>query len=172
MSHTETTELRSTAQASVRLTAVMDRLRDLVVLLVALLVFGASSQSAVCEVECAMEVSPAGCSSATSPGQHLTTSSADGMDGSPSHCSRTKTASHRGDSAHGSEQQDGDCCKQASVWMSGETRAMTSGPRASQRTVVEVLPIALALCGSHARATETPPLRPLSADPLSVILRV
>jgi hypothetical protein len=54
-------------------------------MLVALVIFGASSQSAVCEVECEMEVSQPSCHSAESVGQHASTVGAPVADMSPAH---------------------------------------------------------------------------------------
>lgn len=140
-------------------------------MIVALLIFGASSQSAVCEVECEMEVSQPSCYSAGLANQRASTAGALPADMSPSHFHQLPKGSTDQAVVQGIERCDDDFCKQASGWAVNETRSASNDLDAGQR-VVEVLPMDLALADAPARATETPPSRPLSAHPLSVILRV
>lgn len=143
----------------------------MLVMFVAFLVLGASSQSAVCEVECEMEIPQLSCHSAGYAGEHASTAGAPAADMSPAHLHQLPKGSSGQAFVQGIERCDGDCCKQASGWAADETRPASNDLEVGQRAV-EVLSIDLAIPDPNTTATETPPLRPLSAHPLSVVLRV
>jgi hypothetical protein len=136
------------------------RLKNGLLLLIAFLVFGASSRAAVCDLKCALQNQPGGCHAAMGTSQTLVA-----MD--MSHCSESTSAGTRCVmSLH-----EGSC---SHPFVLALEKNSSSGVRFGdmQWIVVEIRPALTALYGRDRIASKSPPLRMAAVDHLLLSLRV
>jgi hypothetical protein len=138
------------------------RIKHGLVLLLALLVVGASSQAAVCELSCAARMQAGACHEAASVRQAASSQmSAD--------CMTAMSAHKQGLSVEGGH--DGSCNHPAAV-------AFEKGPSSERElhdvawVVVDVLPVRMASTGRVGTAGENRRLRPVVSTPRLVSLRI
>jgi hypothetical protein len=133
-------------------------------MVVALVVLGASSQAAVCELACGPQVSAVSCSAAM---RH-----SEAMVMSHGHCSHAMGMA----SMHGAVQSVGGfhagSCGHVSVPVFAKGGSGVVHFSAVQWVLVGVVPVDRALTGGAAGVGGRPPLVPVGVDPLVVSLRV
>lgn len=147
------------------------RLRNVLAMLMALFVMGASSQAAVCELACELQVQVAGCHTAgsTGHGQEMTAMAA-GM--AHDHCDHgMHVAPVRGMIDSAASCGDGSC-SHASLPVLAKGSSSVVHFSAVQWVVVEVVPVALRVTGGGLDVVSRPPLLTSGVDPLLVSLRV
>jgi hypothetical protein len=145
-----------------KMKAVSTRIKNGLLLLIALCVFGASSQAAVCELTCALLSQPGGCHGTAGASQGLVA-----MDMSRGHCSESMPAG----AGCVKSRPEGNCSHP--FVLSLEKRSAGGIQFADmQWAVVEVLPVPTALPEPDGTASKSPPLRLAGAHFLVVSLRV
>jgi hypothetical protein len=142
------------------------RLRNGLALLIALLVFGASSQSAVCEISCALLTGTGGCLVvASSSARH------DVMNMAGMRCMGMAKSAMQDTSASIGIQMDGSC-NHPFVLALGKNIANKTPFANMQWLVVDVLPLQTTLFGRDRITIKIPPLRSAAINPLLISLRV
>ena len=137
-------------------------LRGLLAVVVTLLMLGASSQAAVCELMCGLHVEES-CHLATSTG-------AAQMEGPHAHCSHGMGAMQR--VGHEAVARGDDSCNHASIPDFVKGGSPAGHFDAVQWVVVDVVQVVGRVLDGGGRAVGRPPLLLGGVDPLSVSLRV
>jgi hypothetical protein len=162
----------------------LNRFQRVLAVMVALFVLGASSQAAVCELACGLQVHPAAChasmeaSASTMPGMTADHPAIEHMAGmSHEHCSHGMAMSAMRGVMHSvNSLADGACSHTEvsafDVSKTGKAGAASVSFAAVQWIAVAVVPIDLTLPVSYASAGKRPPLVLGGVDPLVVSLRV
>jgi hypothetical protein len=140
----------------------MTRLRDVLVMVVALFVLGASSQAAVCELVCGPQVAAMQCS--TSAMDH-----SDAMVMSDGHCTHGMASMQMADSVNAAPAES---CGHAVVPVFAKGGSSFVVFSAVHWVLVGVVPVDRVLTGSGVGVSGRPPILSVGVDPLVVSLRV
>jgi hypothetical protein len=160
------------------------RLQNVLTVVVALFVLGASSQAAVCELACGLQVHPAAChasmeaSGSAMPGMTAGHAEMEHMAGmSHAHCSHGMAVSGMSGIVHNMNSlADGSCNHDAisalDVAKTDKSGTSSLSFAAVQWVTVALVPVDLTLPASYRYADKRPPLVAGGIDPLVVSLRV
>lgn len=161
----------------VKVHRVITRIKNVLVMLVAVLLLGASSQAAVCELACGLPMQTAECPM-TSPGMSMAMSATSGpvvhsqmgaMD--HSHCAHGMVMVPQAVAHQVSECHDG-VCSHAQVAASDRAGVLDMSFAAVTWVTVGAVVVDLNLPAHRVGAGERPLFRSAAADPLVVSLRV
>ena len=162
----------------------LTRFQHVLAVVVALFVLGASSQAAVCELACGLQVHPAACHAAmeasapSMPGMMAKPSAPDHMAGmSHAHCSHGMAMSTTRGIVHTVTSLAEGACSHTAISALDVSKADKSGASgvafaAVQWVTVGVVAVDLTLPSSYADVGKRPPLVAAGVDPLAVRLRV